>query len=119
MCAKLVLSRGKYDSAKQAIKARIKSKILTTMYNCGTGGAPTYLIELSSVNPRQRLRSTSDPGIIYDIPFNKKTRLFDFCTIGPKIWNNLTLYIKQSVSIYVFSKKTLITHYFRQFYDLF
>jgi len=44
MCAKLVLSRGKYDSAKQAIKARINFKICTTMYNCGTGGAPTYLM---------------------------------------------------------------------------
>ena len=51
MCAKLVLSRGKYDSAKQAlfdrywlpIKARIKFKILTTMFNCGTGCAPTYM----------------------------------------------------------------------------
>ena len=84
MCAKLVLSRGKYDSTKQAlfdrywlpIKDRIKFKILTTIFNCGTGRAPTYLIELLSerVNRRQRLRSVSDPGIIYDTPFNKKTR---------------------------------------------
>jgi len=37
-----------------------------------------------SVNPRQGLRSTSDPGIRYDIPFNKKTMFNDrnFCTIG-------------------------------------
>ena len=85
------------------------------MFNCGTGRAPTYLIELlsESVHRRQWLRSASDPGIRYDIPFNKKTRFNDrsFCTIGPKLWNNLPLYIKQSVSIYVF-KKNLKTHYF-------
>ena len=85
MCAKLVLSRGKYDSAKQAlfdlywlpIKAIINFKILTSMYNCGTGRARTYLIELLSerVNQRQGLSSASDPGIIYDIPFNKKNKV--------------------------------------------
>ena len=63
MCSQLVLSRGKYDSAKQAlfdihwlpIKARIKFKILTTWFNCSNGRAPTYLFELlsESVNRRQ------------------------------------------------------------------
>ena len=102
MCATLVLSRGKYDSAKQAlfdlhwlpIKARINFKILTTM------------LLSESVNPRQGLRSGSDPGISYDIhvPFNTKTRFNDrsFCTIGPKLWNNLPLYKNQSVTIDVF-----------------
>ena len=69
MCAKLVLSRGKYDSAKQAlfdlhwlpIKARINFKILTTM------------LLSESVNPRQGLRSASDHGMNYNVPFNKKT----------------------------------------------
>ena len=85
MCAKLVLSLGKYDSAKQAlfdlywlpIKAQINFKILTTMFNCGTGRARTYLIELlsESANPRQGLSSASDPGIRNDIPFNKKNKV--------------------------------------------
>ena len=56
MCANLGLSRSKYDSAKQALfdlhwlpkKARLNFKILTTMFNCGTGRARTYLIELLS-----------------------------------------------------------------------
>ena len=54
-----------------------------------------------SDNCRQGLRSASDPGIRYDILFNEKTRFNDrrFCTIGPILWNNLSLYIKQSVSI--------------------
>jgi len=85
------------------------------MFNCGTGRAPTYLSELlsESVNRRQWLKSASDPGIRYDIPFNKKTRFDDriFCTIGPILWNNLPLYIKQSVSIDVLritSKLTIL-----------
>ena len=47
------------------------------MFNCGTGRVPTYLIELLSerANPRQGLRSVSDPGIRYDIPFNKKNKV--------------------------------------------
>jgi len=86
------------------IKARINFKILTTIFNCGTGRAPTYLIELSSVNRRQGIRSASDHGMNYDVPFNKKTWFNDrsFFTIGQKIWNNLPLYIKQSVSIDIF-----------------
>jgi len=54
-----------------------------------------------SDNCRQGLRSASDPGFRYDILFNEKTRFNDrrFCTIGPILWNNLSLYIKQSVSI--------------------
>ena len=92
------------------------------MFNCGIGRAPTYLMELlsESVNRGQWVRSASDTGIIYDIPFNKKTWFNDrsFCTVGPKSWNNMPLYIKQSVSIDVY-KKNLNTHYFGQFYDLF
>ena len=54
MCAKLVLSRQKYDSSKDAlyelhwlpVKARITFKLLTFMYNCSDGHAPKYLTEL-------------------------------------------------------------------------
>jgi len=72
------------------------------------------------LNRRQGLISAYNPGIIYDVSFNKKTRFNDrsFCTIGPILWNNLPLYIKQSMSINAL-KKNLKTHYFRQFYDLF
>ena len=82
------------------IKARISVKILTTMFNCGTARATAYLIALlsKSVNRRQGLKSTNDPGIRYGIPINKKTRFNDgsFCTIGPKLWNNLPLYFLKS-----------------------
>ena len=100
------------------IKARISVKILTTMFNCGTALATAYLIALlsKSVNRRQGLKSTNDPGIRYGIPINKKTRFNDrsFCTIGP----NLPLFIKQSVSIDVY-KTNLNTDYLDSFMTCF
>jgi len=70
------------------------------MFNCGSALATAYLIALlsKSVNRRQGLKSTNDPGIRYGIPINKKTRFNDrsFCTIGPKLWNNLPLYFLKS-----------------------
>ena len=66
--------------------------------------ASTYIIELlpESVNPRQRLRSASDPGIRYYIPFNKKTRFNDR--------NFAQLILRKN------SKLTILDSYF---YDLF
>ena len=63
MCSKLVLNRRKCDSSKQAlydlhwlpIKARIKFKILTYMYNCHVGNAPAYLIELLTPKVHNRV----------------------------------------------------------------
>ena len=61
MCAKLVLSRGKFESSKQAlydlhwlpIKARITFKLLTVMYNCTVGNAPEYFLNsMSEGKPR-------------------------------------------------------------------
>ena len=62
MCSQLVLSRGKHDSAKQAlfdihwlsIKAILNFKILTTWFNCSNGRAPTYLFELLSESVNRR-----------------------------------------------------------------
>ncbi|CAG2198464.1 unnamed protein product [Mytilus edulis] len=100
MCAKLVLNRSKYDSAKQAlfdlhwlpIKARITFKILTYMYNCHVGNAPSYLINL--LNPqvsKRSLRSSESSIGCYAVPYNKKKTFSDrsFSTIGPKLWNEL------------------------------
>ena len=58
----------KYDSAKQA---------LFDLH---------WLLLSENVNLRQGLRSASDPGIRYDIPFNKKTFIDrSLCTIGPDV----------------------------------
>ncbi|VDI82656.1 Hypothetical predicted protein [Mytilus galloprovincialis] len=106
MCAKLVLNRSKYDSAKQAlfdlhwlpIKARITFKILTYMYNCHVGNAPSYLINL--LNPqvsKRSLRSSESSIGCYAVPYNKKKTFSDrsFSTIGPKLWNELGTNVKK------------------------
>lgn len=129
MCAKLVLSRSRYDSSKQAlydlhwlpVKARITFKILTFMYSCSVGNAPGYLTELlEEQRPKRNLRSTQTSEGCYKIPFNKRKTFADrsFSTVGPKLWNELPSNIRNSVSSDSF-KKNLKTHYFRDYYALF
>ena len=89
MCAKLVLICRKFDSSKDAllklhwlpVKARITFKILTYMYNCLIGNAPTYLTELLTEKHvgRSGLRFTiiQKSFILYDVPFNKKSTFSD------------------------------------------
>ena len=130
MGAKLVLSRGKFESSKQAlydlhwlpIKARITFKLLTVMYNCTVGNAPEYLTELLSKQNvrREGLRSNKNQNTCYMVPSNKRKTFSDrsFSTAGPKLWNSLPESIRQSASCDRF-KKNLKTHYFRNFYSLF
>jgi hypothetical protein len=128
MCAKLVLNRNMQDSSKQAlyelhwlpIKARINFKILTYMYNCSVGNAPQYLIELLSIKESKRTLRSSDSSVgCYAIPYNKKKTFSDrsFSTVGPKLWNQLPINIRQSESVVTF-KKQLKTHLFRDFSEL-
>jgi len=129
MCAKLVLNRRRRDSSKQAlydlhwlpIKARINFKILTYMFNCHTGNAPTYLIELLTPKVQRRSTRSSESCIeCYTVPFNKRKIFSDrsFSTIGPKLWNNLPLSLKQLSSIECF-KRNLKTHLFKDYFSLF
>ena len=129
MCAKLVLARKKRDSSKQAlydlhwlpIKARINYKILTYMYNCHVGNAPAYLIELLTPMVQKRsLRSSASSVDSYNVPFNKRKLFSDrsFSTIGPKLWNDLPLELRQSSSIDIFKKK-IKAHFFRNYFNLF
>ena len=129
LCAKLVLNRSRYDSSKQALhdlhwlplKARINFKILTYMFNCSVGNAPQYLTELLTVKVSKRtLRSSESSVGCFEIPYNKKKTFSDksFSTIGPKLWNELPLNLRQSESVYTF-KKHLKTHLFRDYYSLF
>ena len=129
MCAKLVLSRRKSDSSKQSlhdlhwlpIKTRIEFKILTYMFNCSIGNAPAYLTELLSTPISKRnLRSSASSIGCFNVPFNKKRTFSDrsFGTVGPKLWNNLPLSLRQCTSIDTF-KKQLKTYFFDDFFALF
>ena len=121
MCAKLVLNRRKSDSSKQAlydlhwlpIKARIKFKILVYMYNCRVGNAPPYFTDLLTTKVQNRcLRSSASSVVSYEVPLNKCKTFSDKCfsTIGPKLWNDLPLNIRQCSSVDSF-KKHLKTHF--------
>ena len=130
MCAKLVLNRGKYESSRQAlydlhwlpIKARINQKLLTFMFQCFIGRAPEYLNDILSkqVSRRQGLRSEIVANFDYQIPLNKRKTFSDrsFGTVGPRLWNALPLFLKQSETLDVF-KRRLKTHYFSDFFSLF
>lgn len=129
MCAKLVLSRSKYDSSKQAlfdlhwlpVKARISFKILTYMFNCSKGNAPDYLTELlESKSAKRVLRSSECVDNCYNVPFNKRKSFADrsFSYIGPKLYNQLPTEIRNSNTIEAF-KRNLKTHMFRDYFNLF
>lgn len=129
MCAKLVLNRSKFESSKQAlfdlhwlpIKARINFKILVYMYNCSVGRAPAYLIDLLKPQTSKRsLRSSLSSVGCYAVPFNKNKTFADrsFSAIGPRLWNELPIDIRQSETVDIF-KKQLKTHIFKDFYSLF
>lgn len=128
MC-QLILNRRKSDSSKQAlydlhwlpIKARIQFKILVYMYNCRVGNAPPYLSDLLIPKVQKRsLRSSSSSVDSYEVPFNKCKTFSDrsFSTIGPKLWNDLPLNIRQCSSVDSF-KKHLKTHFFRDYFNHF
>ncbi|KAK3101096.1 hypothetical protein FSP39_000910 [Pinctada imbricata] len=129
MCAKLVLNRRKFDSSSEAlydlhwlpIKARITFKILIIVYNCSINQAPAYLTDLLIIQrPNPRLRSAKSAEGCYLVPSNKHKTFSDrgFSTIGPKLWNNIPLDIRQAENIEIFKKK-LKTYYFAKFHSLF
>lgn len=129
MCAKLVLNKSKYDSSKQAlfdlhwlpIKARISFKILTYMYNCSVGNAPSYLTELLCLKQSKRVLRSSESSVnCYAVPFNKNKTFSDrsFSTIGPKLWNDLPVSLRRCDSVDSF-KSQLKSFYFEDYFALF
>jgi len=69
---------------------------------------------------RQGLRSASSFDSDYDVPFNKRKTFSDrsFGTVGPKLWNQLPMDIRQSQYLDVFKRK-LKSYLFSNFYSLF
>jgi hypothetical protein len=129
MCAKLVLNRGKYESSKQSlydlhwlpINARITFKICTFIFNSSIGNGPAYLTSLLTKKmPSRHLRSAASSEGCYVVPFNKKKTFSDrsFSTVGPRLWNELPIDIRQSDSVDIFKSK-LKTWYLRDYFSLF
>jgi hypothetical protein len=95
------------------IQQRIHFKILLHVYNSISKTAPAYLQDLLKIyHPgRAGLRSAHDTMRLV-VPATKKGFGDSaFSVMGPKLWNNLPIVIRQSPSVQLF-KKSLKTHLF-------
>ena len=115
MAAKIILQKRKSDSASKClaelhwlpVQKRIDFKVLTMVYKCLNGNAPEYLKRKLSLHTGGRnLRSDS----IYQrlrVPSTQRATFADrsFSVYGPKKWNELPNYIKQSTSLELFKSK--------------
>ena len=123
MCAKLVLSRTKYDSSSEClkelhwlpVKARIHHKLLSILHKSIFAGEPKYLKNLVSLlpEPTRTLRSSSDVKSKLFVPKTTRKTFADrsFSVAAPKLWNILpeTLRIQSNYELF---KKDLKTHLF-------
>ena len=123
IAARITLNRSKYCSATQCLKElhwlpvkhRIQYKVLVLVYKCVRGEAPDYLINcLHKYQPnRLGLRSGVHNALDLHIPFcTKKTQAErSFSVAGPRLWNNLPVYIRKCNTLESY-KKCLKTYLF-------
>jgi hypothetical protein len=122
--AKLVLRKGKYDSATNClkdlhwlpIKLRVQFKIILTVHKCLLGNAPAYLSDKLKVKGSVRtLRLTTDTTTL-EVPFTRRKTFADrsFSVSGPELWNELPTDMRNIQSTPVF-KKALKTYLFAKF----
>ena len=101
------------------VKERIVFKIILCVFKCIIGAAPSYLVDLVSLQSdkytehRWRLRSSSDTTRLF-VPHSRK-RVGDssFFAAAPKLWNDLPAYLRESKSVPVF-QHALKTHLFHK-----
>ena len=104
-CAKLVLSKTRYDSSTACLKQIhwlpvkfwIKFKILCIMHRVDNDSAPGYLHKMVKKKVFQRhTRCATTPGSLYEILFIER-RTFQaraFSVSGLTKWNNLPVYLR-------------------------
>ena len=126
-CARLVCNSSKYCHITPLLKTlhwlpvkqRIIFKILLIVYKAMHGQAPSYIIELLSLQSHSRynLRSSRDTLLLELPTFFAKTKITlgdrAFVCVAPKLWNSLPYYLRKIESIDTF-KSTLKTHLFKQ-----
>ena len=95
---------------------RIDFKIACIVYKCLNNMSPIYLKNLlNPYVPSRSLRSAADPTKLIVPKTNLKTfGQKSFVFSGPKVWNDLPQYIRESIS-YTSFKKNLKTFYFTRF----
>ena len=128
MAAKIVLLRSKFESSSKFLKEphwlpiqyQINFKVVTLVFKCIHGLAPSYLEELNKIKrPRkQGLRSEHE---IRQLEVPRTTRhtflTRSFRVRGPTLWNQIPAHIKQ-IEDYSTFKKHLKTFYFRKAFPL-
>ena len=122
--AKLVLGKGRRDSASEALFKlhilpviyRIEFKIATLVYKCLHDSAPCYLKEL--LKPATQNRSLRSSSCVregdLEVPFTRRSTFLDrsFAVSGPKVWNSLPRHLRERSSLETF-KEELKTFYMR------
>uniref|UniRef100_A0A3B3HT18 Reverse transcriptase domain-containing protein n=1 Tax=Oryzias latipes TaxID=8090 RepID=A0A3B3HT18_ORYLA len=94
------------------VRLRIDFKILLFVFKCLHGLAPKYLSDLIQVyNPPRSLRSTNQTQLVVSKTRRKLRGDRAFSVFGPKIWNELPLYLRQINSLSIF-KSALKTYFF-------
>ncbi len=123
--ARIISRTGKYEHITPVlqklhwlpVRYRIEYKVLLLVFKCLYGDAPCYLKELLKLyTPKRSLRSgalnlLSTPKC----PNKKGDRAFSIA--GPKLWNDLPIYLRKPLSITVF-KKGLKTCLFKKAFNL-
>jgi hypothetical protein len=97
--------------------SRVKFRILMSVFKCLKNLMPQYLCDLvQPYVPKRSLRSADRSLLVLPIP-KKRIGLQAFQFIGPKLWNDLPLNIRQCQSLHSF-KKLLKTHLFAGHYNI-
>ena len=120
-----IVTRASYDQPIKPIlkslhwlpvEARVKFKILVTVYKCLNGTAPVYLQNMLTVEQSPySLRSSQ--GVMLKIP-RVRTKLAEksFSSVGPRWWNVLPVNLKTVTKETVF-RQHLKTHLFLEYYN--
>ena len=123
IAARIVLNKGKYDSATSCleqlhwlpIRYRIEYKITTLVHRCLHQTAPPYLSRLVNyhIQRRKGLRLEEDTSKLEIPKTTKKTfAARSFSVLGPTLWNNLPSELR-NITSYTAFKKHLKTHLFK------
>ena len=128
MAAKLVLKKGKYESATKClktlhwlpIKSRIIFKIAVYVFKCLHELAPSYLCAFINIRlVRRGLRAASaDAGVLLVVPHTRRKTFQDrsFSVAAPVVWNSLPNSLRIIHSIGSF-KKDLKTYLFNMHFN--
>jgi hypothetical protein len=103
------------------VQYRIRHKLLSLTFQSVTSSTPQYLSELITKHePSRSLRSASKSLLTVPGPKKCRTKRYgqrSFRYTAPSHWNSIPQPIRESTSIFSF-KKSLKTHFFKEFFCL-